>query len=144
MSRGDAICNGLGISLPPVVMDAHVVELGCGSGWVGQSICGPELRITGTDFSASQIALARENAARKRLGAFTRGLAVAGPCLQRKCLMWLASVKPPTPARRIALASNRGFRAAPRASAYKKREQQQPLRSDRRLGRHAYSCQHQA
>ena len=51
--------------------DAHVVELGCGSGWVGQSICGRELRITGTDFSASQIALARENAARKRLDAFT-------------------------------------------------------------------------
>jgi hypothetical protein len=50
---------------------AHVVELGCGSGWVGQSICGPNLRITGTDFSASQIALARENAERKRLGAFT-------------------------------------------------------------------------
>ena len=52
--------------------DAHVVELGCGSGWVGQSICGPRLRITGTDFSGSQIALARENAACKRLDAFTR------------------------------------------------------------------------
>jgi len=51
--------------------DAHVVELGCGSGWVGQSICGRGLRITGTDFSASQIALARENAARRGLGAFT-------------------------------------------------------------------------
>lgn len=51
--------------------NAHVVELGCGSGWVGQSICGRGLRITGTDFSASQIALARENAARKGLGSFT-------------------------------------------------------------------------
>ena len=51
--------------------DAHVIELGCGSGWVGQSLCGPQLRITGTDFSASQIALARDNAARKGLGACT-------------------------------------------------------------------------
>jgi hypothetical protein len=51
--------------------DAHVIELGCGSGWVGQSICGPRLQITGTDFSASQIALAQENAARKQLGGFT-------------------------------------------------------------------------
>ena len=71
MSRGGAICNGRASSLRPVVTSAHVVELGCGSGWVGQSICGRELRITGTDFSASQIALARENAARKRLDAFT-------------------------------------------------------------------------
>lgn len=53
-------------------VDAHVVELGCGSGWVGQSICGPHLRITGTDFSASQIALARDNASRRGLGPFTR------------------------------------------------------------------------
>jgi hypothetical protein len=51
--------------------DANVIELGCGSGWVGQSICGPQLRIVGTDFSTQQIALARDNAARKRLGAFT-------------------------------------------------------------------------
>lgn len=66
--------------------DAHVVELGCGSGWVGQSICGPGLRITGTDFSASQIALARENAERKRLGAFTHyQVATSGvwPALER-------------------------------------------------------------
>lgn len=40
----------------------NILELGCGSGWVGQSIAGPELRITGTDFSAAQIDLARENA----------------------------------------------------------------------------------
>lgn len=39
-----------------------ILELGCGSGWVGQSIAGPDLRIIGTDFSAAQIDLARENA----------------------------------------------------------------------------------
>ena len=47
-----------------------VLELGCGSGWVGQSIAGPDLRIIGTDFSESQIGLARENAERKHLNEF--------------------------------------------------------------------------
>ncbi len=51
--------------------DAHVIELGCGSGWVGQSICGPQLRITGTDFSESQIELARDRAKLKNLEPFT-------------------------------------------------------------------------
>src|SRR4051794_3007935 len=53
------------------IPNAHVVELGCGSGWVGQSICGPDLRITGTDFSQSQIDLARKRARRRRLDAYT-------------------------------------------------------------------------
>ena len=51
---------------------ATVLELGCGSGWVGQFIAGPELRIIGTDFSVSQIALASRNAAARGLGAFCR------------------------------------------------------------------------
>ena len=40
----------------------NILELGCGSGWVGQSIAGPGLRIIGTDFSSAQIELARANA----------------------------------------------------------------------------------
>lgn len=47
-----------------------VLELGCGSGWVGQFIAGPELRIIGSDFSDSQISLARENARKKGLDKF--------------------------------------------------------------------------
>lgn len=42
--------------------EARVLELGCGSGWVGQSIAGPRLRIIGTDFSEAQVALARRRA----------------------------------------------------------------------------------
>jgi len=45
----------------------NVLELGCGSGWVGQMIAGPSLNIRGTDFSESQIDLASENASRKNL-----------------------------------------------------------------------------
>ena len=40
-----------------------LLEPGCGSGWLGQSIAGPRLRVIGTDFSAAQLALARERAA---------------------------------------------------------------------------------
>lgn len=47
-----------------------LLELGCGSGWLGQSIAGPSLRIIGTDFSESQITLARERAAANGLSAF--------------------------------------------------------------------------
>lgn len=50
---------------------AHVLELGCGSGWVGQSICGPDLLITGTDFSSHQIGLAEQRAQRLGLDRFT-------------------------------------------------------------------------
>jgi 2-polyprenyl-3-methyl-5-hydroxy-6-metoxy-1,4-benzoquinol methylase len=49
-----------------------IVELGCGSGWVGQSIAGPKLRIIGTDFSSAQIELARANAARRGVSDFVR------------------------------------------------------------------------
>jgi len=49
-----------------------VLELGCGSGWVGQCIAGPDVRILGTDFSASQIELASSNAAARRLDAYCR------------------------------------------------------------------------
>lgn len=41
---------------------SRVLELGCGSGWVGQSIASPLLGVIGTDFSKRQIELARENA----------------------------------------------------------------------------------
>jgi 2-polyprenyl-3-methyl-5-hydroxy-6-metoxy-1,4-benzoquinol methylase len=69
--------------------EAHVIELGCGSGWVGQSICGPHVRITGTDFSANQIALARDNAARKQLSGFTHyQMATSGD--------WPSLDRPPT------------------------------------------------
>lgn len=54
-----------------VAKPAHVLELGCGSGWVGQSICGPDLFITGTDFSSHQIKLAQERAQRFGLDRFT-------------------------------------------------------------------------
>jgi 2-polyprenyl-3-methyl-5-hydroxy-6-metoxy-1,4-benzoquinol methylase len=50
--------------------DAHntvVLELGCGSGWVGQFIAGPDLKIIGTDFSESQIHLAISSAKSKGL-----------------------------------------------------------------------------
>lgn len=49
---------------------ATVLELGCGSGWVGQSIAGPQLRIVGADFSESQVALARGRAAKNGLAEF--------------------------------------------------------------------------
>ena len=49
---------------------ATVLELGCGSGWVGQSIAGPRIRVIGSDFSESQVAQARERAARNRLAEF--------------------------------------------------------------------------
>ncbi len=52
--------------------EASVLELGCGSGWVGQFIAGPELRIVGTDQSESQISLAVANAAARGLDAFCR------------------------------------------------------------------------
>jgi SAM-dependent methyltransferase len=44
-----------------------VLELGCGSGWVGQSIADAALTVLGTDASEAQIALARENAKKKGL-----------------------------------------------------------------------------
>jgi len=50
---------------------ATVLELGCGSGWVGQMLAGRDVRIVGTDFSAAQIELAVANAKRKGLEAWT-------------------------------------------------------------------------
>ena len=49
-----------------------VLELGCGSGWVGQAIAGPDVHIIGTDFSRNQIELARKNATARGLSDFTR------------------------------------------------------------------------
>lgn len=42
-----------------------VLELGCGSGWVGQFISDQNLRIIGTDFAKSQIEIATANAAKR-------------------------------------------------------------------------------
>ena len=44
---------------------ANVLELGCGSGWVGQFLANERLRIIGTDFSEEQILLSRKNALRR-------------------------------------------------------------------------------
>lgn len=49
---------------------ATVLELGSGSGWVGQSIAGPRLRVVGTDFSELQVALARARAEASGLTAY--------------------------------------------------------------------------
>lgn len=51
--------------------EVTVLELGCGSGWVGQSIAGNNIRIIGTDFSESQLALARANSTRRGLDKVT-------------------------------------------------------------------------
>ena len=71
MSRGGATCSGRGSSLRPVVPTPMWWNLAAARAGSGSPFAGEQLRITGTDFSASQIALARENAARKRLDAFT-------------------------------------------------------------------------
>lgn len=68
---------------------AHVLELGCGSGWVGQSIAGPSLTVTGTDFSESQIAMARERARRFGIAPYTNYKVVANGA-------WPATAAPPT------------------------------------------------
>lgn len=44
-----------------------VLELGCGSGWVGQFLANSKLQIIGSDFSKSQIQLAKNRAKRKGL-----------------------------------------------------------------------------
>ena len=49
-----------------------VLELGCGSGWVGQTIAGPRLAILGVDFSQAQIDLAIERARRTGVEAYCR------------------------------------------------------------------------
>jgi SAM-dependent methyltransferase len=51
-------------------MCAKVLELGCGSGWVGQSIAGQKLNIIGVDFSESQIKLAKMNAKRRGVDSY--------------------------------------------------------------------------
>lgn len=48
----------------------RILELGCGSGWVGQMIAGENIRITGIDFSKSQIELAKNNAKKNKVDAF--------------------------------------------------------------------------
>ena len=47
--------------------NARILEIGCGSGWVGQFIAGGNIHIIGTDFSKEQIALAQKNAEQKNL-----------------------------------------------------------------------------
>ncbi len=47
--------------------EVTILELGCGSGWVGQFIAGYNLKIIGTDFSESQVELAKANARQKGL-----------------------------------------------------------------------------
>jgi len=49
-----------------------VLELGCGSGWVGQSLASPALSVIGMDFSAAQIERARMRAKKKGLEAYCR------------------------------------------------------------------------
>jgi cyclopropane fatty-acyl-phospholipid synthase-like methyltransferase len=39
-----------------------VLEIGCGTGWVGRLIAGPDLHIIGTDFSEGQLAIATQMA----------------------------------------------------------------------------------
>ena len=51
-----------------------VLELGCGSGWVGQMIAGPGFQVLGTDFSASQVRLAVENAKARKIDAYCKYL----------------------------------------------------------------------
>jgi len=47
-----------------------ILELGCGSGWVGQFIADSNLSIVGTDYSESQIELAIANAKQKGLDSY--------------------------------------------------------------------------
>ncbi len=47
--------------------EVTILEVGCGSGWVGQSIVSDDFHLIGTDFSQEQIFLANENAKRKQL-----------------------------------------------------------------------------
>ncbi len=51
---------------------ATVLELGCGSGWVGQALAGPRLAIVGVDFSQAQIDLALGRARRTGVEAYCR------------------------------------------------------------------------
>lgn len=52
--------------------ESLVLELGCGSGWVGQAIAGNGIRIVGSDFSEAQLEQARMHARRRGLEAVTR------------------------------------------------------------------------
>ena len=51
---------------------ATVLELGCGSGWVGQALAGPHLAIVGVDFSSAQIGLAKARARRMGVEPYCR------------------------------------------------------------------------
>lgn len=51
---------------------SRVLELGCGSGWVGQAIAGNGIAILGTDFSQAQLTLAKDNAERLGLSSATQ------------------------------------------------------------------------
>ncbi|MCP4221050.1 MAG: methyltransferase domain-containing protein [bacterium] len=49
-----------------------VLELGCGSGWLGQFLAGPGFEVIGSDFSKTQIAAAKKNAREKQLDKYCR------------------------------------------------------------------------
>ena len=42
----------------------NILEVGCGTGWVGRMIADENLHITGTDFSEAQLKIAKEEAKR--------------------------------------------------------------------------------
>lgn len=47
-----------------------IFEIGCGSGWLGQFIASPKIKIIGTDFSEEQIHLAKSKAQKKKIDDF--------------------------------------------------------------------------
>jgi SAM-dependent methyltransferase len=59
-------------SHPHQAQKKKILELGCGSGWVGQFLAGKDLQIIGTDFSQKQIELAKGNARLKEVDQFTQ------------------------------------------------------------------------
>ncbi len=63
--RKDYIQKGKQFLLDKSDKSIKLLELGCGSGWVGQLFMGPRIHIIGTDFSENQIDLAEKNASRK-------------------------------------------------------------------------------
>ena len=71
LTRGNYLDDAARFFQPDMASDSFVLELGCGTGWVGQHLARSGIRVYGTDFSEAQIALATAQAA-------TRG--VSGLC----------------------------------------------------------------